>query len=145
MQGGQSYGPYQWQSVMGLLLGSEGGNGADENTDGTVMSAMITDNGECGFLVSLMVLTMEQNSSWTWGEWPLLPLPTCGKEREGLADPLKALLLQTAIPHLMKGEEGSWLIAKLRPTGEAPRLCFRSPWGIAQPGQAASRGVSPLL
>lgn len=67
MQGGQSYGPYQRQSVTGLLLGREGDNSADENTDGTVMSAMITDDGKCGFLVSLMVLTMEQNSPWTQG------------------------------------------------------------------------------
>lgn len=53
--------------MTGLLLGREGDNSADENTDGTVMSAMITDDGKCGFLVSLMVLTMEQNSPWTQG------------------------------------------------------------------------------
>lgn len=47
--------------------GREGGEGADEDTDSTMRSRMITDDGKCGFLVFLMVLTMEQNSLWTQG------------------------------------------------------------------------------
>lgn len=129
------------QPVARLPSGREGGEGADKGTDGSVVLVMIT-----GFLIFLMVLTMEQNHPCTQGWVALttpslaLPFPPCLWEGEGRPCGLpRALCRQTAVLHLMEGKGGPWLIAELRPPGGRSLPGFPPHLGCcAQPRRAVA-------
>lgn len=114
---GRAVGSYPSQPATKLPGGREGVEGADKDTDGSVVLVMIT-----GFLVFLMVLTMEQNHPCTQG-WAALTTPSLAppfppRLWEGGGRPCRlprAFCRQTAILHLMEGKGGPWLIAELRP------------------------------